>query len=324
MVVVAWIMVGDRNFFSFFLDKDSGVTWVLSIIVLVLIMRALMIPLFVKQIKASRNMQIIQPQMQKIQKKYKGKTDTFSKQRQQQEIMALYKESGTNPLSSCLPILVQCPFFFALFRVLQSLTSLATGNYMGHSAIGPIDKQIAESASHATLFGAQLSGTFAHASEALNPTNTKVVTIILVILMVSSTFFQQRHLTMKNMPESALNNPMAKSQRTMMYFMPLMFLFSGFNFPLGVLVYWFTTNLWSLGQQYVVIKRMPTPGSKAAEEYQKKHSEKNTLKNIFNKKSNNSDESANLDSDTSKMEAEKKVNTQRIQPKMNNRKKRKK
>jgi YidC/Oxa1 family membrane protein insertase len=314
MIVVSYILVGAHKVLSLLLDPDSGVIWVLSIIILVLIMRICMIPLFVKQIKSSRNMQIIQPQMMKIQKKYKGKTDQFSKQRQQQEIMALYKEAGTSPFSSCLPILVQSPFFFALFRVLQSLTSLANGEYMGHKSIGLIDKAIAQSASKATLFGAQLSGTFAHASEAVNPTSTKIVTIILVVLMCSSQFFTTRQLTMQNMPKSALDNPMAKQQKTMMYLMPLVFVFSGFNFPLGVLVYWFTTNVWSMGQQYFVIKRMPAPGSKAEQKMKErqKNKKRSFFSKIFKKNSASEQEQAEQDANDQKQK-------QRKQPKRKNR-----
>jgi YidC/Oxa1 family membrane protein insertase len=85
----------------------------------------------------------------------------------------------------------------------------------------------------------------------------------MIILMSSSQFISMRQLLMKNMPASALDNPFAKQQKILMYLMPLMFVFSGVTFPIGVLLYWLTTNLWSMGQQFYTIRRMPAPGSPA-------------------------------------------------------------
>jgi len=271
-VVVAWIMVGFHSFFTWLgLGTDSGNAWALSIVGLVIVMRIVLIPLFVKQIKASRGLQLIQPEMQKLQKKYKGKTDPASRQAMQQEMMALYREAGTNPFASCLPILAQSPIFFALFRVLNSLPAIADGTLpSGRTSIGPLTPELAASAESSTLFGAPLSSTFMKAAEygppdypPDTPTSIRIVTVILIILMSVTTFTTQRQLTMKNMPASALDNPMARQQRMLMYILPLVFAVSGINFPIGVLVYWFTTNLWSMGQQFYVIRRMPAPGSEA-------------------------------------------------------------
>ena len=255
--LVAWIMYGFHQFLTTIgLPSASGWTWGLSIVGLVLVMRAAMIPLFVKQIMASRKMQLIQPELQKIQKKYKGKSDPESRQAMTQETMELYRREGTNPFSSCLPILVQSPFFFGLFRVLDGLTDVANGK---RGSIGPITRAIASEAEKAQLFGAQLSETFTHATT----TNTRVLTVILIILMSVTTFTTQRQLMTKNMPSSALDNPFAKQQKLLMYVLPLFFAVSGINFPIGVLIYWFTTNLWSMAQQFYVIRRMPAPGSAA-------------------------------------------------------------
>src|SRR5674476_827306 len=139
--VVAWLMVGFHQIFTFIgLPEASGFTWPLSIVGLVIVIRIILIPLFVKQIHASRGMRLIQPEMQKIQKKYKGKTEPESRQAMTQETMALYKRTGTNPFSSCLPILLQSPIFFALFRVLNSLQPIATGK---KSPIGPLTPKVA-------------------------------------------------------------------------------------------------------------------------------------------------------------------------------------
>ena len=257
-LLVAWIMYGFHQAFTTIgMPAASGWTWALSIIGLVIVMRAAMIPLFVKQIKASRKLQMIQPELQKIQKKYKGKTDPDSRQAMTQETMALYKKEGTNPFSSCLPILVQSPFFFGLFRVLNGLQNIADGKT---DPIGPITKAVAAQAESATLFGAQLSDKFVGADSL----STQIVTVILIVLMSATTFTTQRQLMMKNMPASALDNPFAKQQKVLLYAMPLLFAVSGINFPIGVLIYWFTTNIWSMVQQFYVIRNNPQPGTPAA------------------------------------------------------------
>ena len=259
--LVAWIMFGFHQAFTTIgMDPASGWTWALSIVGLVLVMRAAMIPLFVKQIMASRKMQMIQPELQKIQKKYKGKSDPESRQAMTQETMQLYKKEGTNPFSSCLPILVQSPFFFGLFRVLNGLDEVAKGDT---ATIGPITQPVAEQFESATLFGASLSATFL-GSDALN---VKIVTSVLIVLMSATTFLTQRQLMTKNMPASALDNPFAKQQKLLLYVLPVVFAVSGVNFPIGVLIYWFTTNVWSMCQQFYVIRRMPAPGSAAEKAY---------------------------------------------------------
>lgn len=258
--LVAWIMYGFHQVFTTIgMDPASGWTWALSIVGLVVVMRAAMIPLFVKQIMASRKMQMIQPELQKIQKKYKGKSDPESRQAMTQETMELYKKEGTNPFSSCLPILVQSPFFFGLFRVLNGMDEVAAGG----KAIGPITQSVAEQFEQATIFGASLSATFL-GSDSLS---VKIVTSVLIVLMSATTFLTQRQLMTKNMPASALDNPFAKQQKLLLYVLPIVFAVSGVNFPIGVLIYWFTTNVWSMCQQFYVIRRMPAPGSAAEKAY---------------------------------------------------------
>jgi YidC/Oxa1 family membrane protein insertase len=268
MVVVAWIMVQFHSLLTRLgIAADSGAGWVLSIVGLVIVIRIVLIPLFVKQIKASRGLQLIQPQMQKIQAKYKGKTDPASRQAMQQEMMALYKEHGTNPFASCLPILAQSPVFFALFRVLYTLPEVGSGTMAnGRDSIGPLTQELAASAEQSTLFGAPLSSTFMRAGDfGGSALSVQIVSVVLIILMSATTFLTQRQLTMKNMPPSALDNPFARQQKMLMYLLPIIFAVTGVNFPIGVLMYWFTTNLWTMGQQFYVIRRMPTPGSAAEE-----------------------------------------------------------
>jgi YidC/Oxa1 family membrane protein insertase len=260
MWVVAWIMVKFHALFDWLgLDPAGGAAWSLSIVGLVIVIRIALIPLFFRQIRASRGLQLIQPEMQAIQKKYKGKTDPASREAMSRETMALYRKHNTNPFASCLPILLQSPIFFALFRVLNSLTLLAEGKYPRPS-IGPLTQELAAQAESATIFGAPLSGAFARAD---GNVNTQIVTIVLIVAMSVTTFTTQRQLTMKNMPKAALEGPMAQQQKMLLYAMPLIFAFSGVQFPIGVLIYWTTTNLWSMGQQFYTIRRMPAPGSQA-------------------------------------------------------------
>jgi len=267
--VVAWLMVGCHTIFTAIgLPAASGLTWGLSIVGLVVAIRIILIPLFVKQIHAQRRTQLIQPEIQKIQKKYKGKTDPESRQAMSQETMALYKRTGTNPFSSCLPLLLQSPIFFALYRVLANMAGIAAGTT---PPIGPLTPEVAAQANASTIFGAPLSATFQHtvtlvhgvAVSAPSTFNVKIVCVVMIVLMAGSQFTSMRQLMMKNMPASALDNPAAKMQKNMIYLMPLMFIFSGVTFVIGLLLYMLTTNLWTMGQQFYTIRRMPAPGSLA-------------------------------------------------------------
>ena len=133
--------------------RDSLELRVRVVLALVLLVAGMLvnitIPLFYKQIMASRKMQQIQPELQKIQKKYKGKNDPESRQAMTQETMELYKKEGTNPFSSCLPILAQSPFFFGLFQVLNGLDNIAVGD---KGPVGPIDRVVASQAEQASIF----------------------------------------------------------------------------------------------------------------------------------------------------------------------------
>lgn len=258
-VAVAWVMVRVHDVLVFLgMDDGAGPAWVLSIIGLTIIVRILIIPLFFKQIKASRGMQVLQPELKKIQDKYKGKKDAASRQRMSEEMTALYREHGTTPFSSCLPILAQMPVFFALFRVLASTSAIAEGNYM-YDHLGPLNAAKAAEIESSTVFGAPLSSIFSTAPS----TQAKIVIVVLILVMGFTQFYTMRQLTMKNMPESAKDpsNPMMRTQMTMMYTMPVFIAVSGFFFQTGVLIYWLTTNLWTAGQQLWTIERMPTPGS---------------------------------------------------------------
>jgi len=245
---------------------SSGVTWSLAIVGLVVLIRIILIPLFVKQIKSQRAMQALQPKMKELQKKHKD-----DRQKQSEELMKLYKEHNTNPLASCFPIIAQAPIFFALFRVL---------NGIGHKppqAYGVLTQADVVNAAQAHFFGAPISATFLNS----NITTVKIVTIVLIILMSATTFITQRQLMIKGMPASSLeNNPMVQQQKILLYVFPLIFAISGVNFPVGVLIYWLTTNIWTMGQQLYVIRRNPTPGSPAYDEWERRQKAKETNRTI--------------------------------------------
>ncbi|MGP4043383.1 membrane protein insertase YidC [Streptomyces sp. 2A115] len=255
---VSWVIVQFHSVYGALFGDDTGWAWGLSIVSLVILIRICLIPLFVKQIKATRAMQTLQPEMKKIQERYKN-----DKQRQSEEMMKLYKETGTNPLSSCLPILAQSPFFFALYHVLNSIAS--------NDTIGVINKDLLESAQKAHIFGAPLAAKFtdsANKVEALGAslTDVRVITAIMIVLMSASQFYTQRQLMTKNV-DTTVKTPFMQQQKMLMYVFPIMFAVFGINFPVGVLVYWLTTNVWTMGQQMYVIHNNPTPGSKAQASY---------------------------------------------------------
>ncbi|MFB7504096.1 membrane protein insertase YidC [Streptomyces broussonetiae] len=255
---VSWVIVQFHKVYGAIFGADTGWAWGLSIVSLVILIRICLIPLFVKQIKATRAMQTLQPEMKKIQERYKN-----DKQRQSEEMMKLYKESGTNPLSSCLPILAQSPFFFALYHVLNGIAS-------GHT-IGVINESLLASARKAHIFGAPLAAKFKDGSATVHAlgatvTDVRVVTAVMIVLMSASQFYTQRQLMTKNV-DTTVKTPFMQQQKMLMYVFPVMFAVFGINFPVGVLVYWLTTNVWTMGQQMYVIRNNPTPGSKAQAAY---------------------------------------------------------
>ena len=262
--IVSGVMVSIHRLLAPIFGETSGVTWSLSIMGLVVVIRIILIPLFVRQIKSQRALTALSPEMKKIQQKYKD-----DRQKQSEELMKLYKEHKTNPLASCFPILAQAPIFFALFTVLNGLRSNpAKGR-------GLLTSDLVAQAAEAKFFGAKISDFFLQNGV---DNQVRIVTILLIALMSITTFTTQRQLMVKGMPKlDSSNNMMLQQQKLMLYLFPLIFAISGVNFPVGVLIYWSTTNLWTMGQQFYVIKRNPTPGSPAWEELQKKRAAKGEI-----------------------------------------------
>jgi YidC/Oxa1 family membrane protein insertase len=241
-----WVLCG--------LDPEGGLSWTLSIIGLTVVIRAALIPLFVKQIKSSRNMQLIQPKVRELQKKY-----GHDRQKLAEETMKLYREAGTNPFASCLPILLQMPIFFALFRLLDQAAKKGTAH-------GFLDEELAQQFGESEVFGViPLAESFWGARTwGDNPNGlVMIVAAVLVLAMTATTFFTQRQLMAKNMPADALTGPYAQQQKMLLYILPVAFGLGGVAFPIGVLLYWTTSNLWTMGQQFYVIRNNPAPGTPA-------------------------------------------------------------
>lgn len=262
---VAFVLRMIHEGLSTFLPAGSGWAWGLSIVLLTITVRVALFPLFVKQIKSQRRMQEIAPKMKELQAKHKGDRETLNT-----ELMKLYKEHGTNPVSGCLPMLLQLPIFFALFRVMNEFKPhfRASGEPYFVGKYGLPESLIRQGA-HAKVFGSPISAAFNSKPQVLHALNgsagtVKILAVLLIVTMGLTTFLTQRQMMARNGP--AADPQQAQIQKFMLYVLPFSFAIFGFSFPIGVLLYWLTTNLWSMGQQHYVIRRMPvvTPGGGAA------------------------------------------------------------
>jgi YidC/Oxa1 family membrane protein insertase len=291
--VVEALLVGFHTFWTVLgFNGDDGLTWVLSIIGLVLVIRAALIPLFVRQIKSQRNMVLAQPELQALQKKYKGKTDQESRQKMATEQMEIYKRTGSNPLSSCLPLLIQMPIFSGLFFVLSDAQKL---NYSPIS-YGLVTKELAASFRGAEFFGAPLHESFLSTTAT---TEVKIMAAVMIVIMTATQFITQRQIIAKNQnPANVQNTQYMQTQKIMLWLFPIIFAISGISFPLGVMWYWLASNFWTMGQQFVVIRNMPTEGSKAWHDRQARLEKRGKLNT----------------SESTAAEEEEVVNRQRTQP----------
>jgi YidC/Oxa1 family membrane protein insertase len=245
---VAFVLKAIHSGLSEFLIPGSGPAWGLSIVLLTVCVRLALFPLFVKQIKSQRRMQQIAPLVKELQKKHKGDRETLNV-----EMMKLYKEHNANPISGCLPILVQLPIFFALFSVINEFGPGAKPKF------GLTVEDLTEGGK-AQILGAPISANFRTSAERVAElgaelTTVRIVAIVMIVLMGASTFWTQRQMMAR---AGAVTDPQQQMvQKVLLYVLPLSFAVSGVIFPIGVLLYWLTTNLWSMGQQHWVIKRMP-------------------------------------------------------------------
>jgi YidC/Oxa1 family membrane protein insertase len=256
---VAWIITQLFNLFSPAFGVASGVTWLLTIVVLVIIMRLILVPLFIKQMHTQRAMTALTPKMQELRKKYKGDRETLNK-----ETMKLYQEAGVNPLMGCLPVVLQLPIFFALFNVLRYIAEWHKGDPLQFH----LTEKVISSAQHAKIFGATIAdkvlftGTSAHGGIDV-PLHAKIVICIVVLISMTTTFLTVRQSMKRGMMPTNQSGPMGQSQKLMAYIMPL-FALTGLYWQFGLVLYWVTTNLWTLGQQYVLLRKYPIGAAAAA------------------------------------------------------------
>jgi len=254
---ISWILLRWHDVWSFLGGREVLATnwdWILAIVFLVITVRVILFPLFVKQIKSQRAMQALQPQIRELQDKHKGDRETLQK-----EMMELYRREKANPLMGCLPLVLQIPVFISLFHVLRRLDPTQTINTTLYTWT---DEQF-HSASLAQLFGAPIASRFFDENFArfdeldANLVTVRIVTGILVVLMMITT-----HLTAKQMILKtgwATDPTQLMMQRLMVYGLPFGLLFSGAFFPLGVVIYWVVQNLFSLAQQQWVLRKYPPP-----------------------------------------------------------------
>jgi YidC/Oxa1 family membrane protein insertase len=244
---VAWVIKHIFNVLSPVFGASSGWTWALSIVILVVLMRLIMVPLFIKQMHTTRAMTSLAPEIAALRKKYKG-----DKQALNAETMKLYQQAGVNPLMGCLPVVAQLPMFFALFSVLKAIAEW----HKGVPRYG-LPESMVRSAQHAQILGATVADKFLFTDGLKVPVHAKIVILGAVMISMATTYLTVRQSMKRGMmPTASPDNPMGQSQKYMVYIMPF-FALSGLYWPFGLVLYWVTTNVWTLGQQYVLFKRYP-------------------------------------------------------------------
>jgi YidC/Oxa1 family membrane protein insertase len=239
-----------HRFISPITDNGGGVTWAISIVMLTILVRLLVFPLFVKQIRSQRSMTKLQPHIKALQEKYKGDRQGLG-----EATMKLYKEKGVNPISGCLPLILQAPAFIALYGTLSQIARKASG-------VPGMSDAVASQGSRAKIFGTPIAAGFnakavAEATQA-SLTSINLVTSIMILLMGASTFFSARQMMARATKQGTSTGMNTGQQKMMLYMMPAMLILFGFiaHFPLGVLIYMLTSNLWTFGQQHFVIGAM--------------------------------------------------------------------
>lgn len=258
-----WIMKIVHDFFAMLGMSPIGVSWVLAIIILVLVVQACIFPLFYKQMKSMRKMQALAPKMQRIQNKYKGKTDQASKEAMSRETMKLYQDNDVNPAGSCLPMLIQGPVFMSMFYTLSAIPYIANGK---RGALGAFDVATAKQFTQTDVFGiVSVTDNFTRASTA-----GKVVIGTFVFLMCFCLWFMQYFNMKRNMPAASMNKQAETMQKAMLWLFPVMYIFSGATMPFAVLVYWLTNNVCNLCRTLWQVYAFPTPGSPAAADKEKR------------------------------------------------------
>jgi len=254
---VAWVMMRIHAVLAVPFGASSGVTWGLSIVILVVLMRLIMVPLFIKQRNSMWKMQSHMPQLQELRKRYKS-----DKTRLNEETMKFYKENGINPLGGCLPLLAQMPVFWALFNVLRAIAEWKPGQIPKYGLTLPV----VESAQNARIFGVTLYDSFLHANVG-ETWRDRIIILVFVLVSAATTFLTMKQSQRRGMlnqtppdpdqPGAAAAQAMSKN---MMYIAPF-FALSGLYWQFGLVIYWVTTNVWTLGQQHFLFRNLPVVGS---------------------------------------------------------------
>jgi YidC/Oxa1 family membrane protein insertase len=254
---VAWVMMRIHAGLAVPFGASSGLTWALSIVILVVLMRLIMVPLFIKQRNSMQKMQSHMPQLAELRKKYKN-----DKQRLNEETMKFYKENGINPLGGCLPLIAQLPVFWALFNVLRAIAQWTPGHVPSYGMTVPF----VESAHEARIFGISLYDQFLHpaAGESLT---SRLLIVVFVLISAGTTFLTMRQSQRRGMMNQTAPDPdqpgAAAAQamsKNMMYIAPF-FALTGLYWQFGLVLYWVTTNIWTLGQQHLLFRNLPVVGS---------------------------------------------------------------
>jgi YidC/Oxa1 family membrane protein insertase len=241
---VGWVFTHIYDVLKPAFGPTSGWTWFFSIVILVVLMRLVMVPLFIKQMHTTRAMSALQPQMAALRKKYKNDKQTLN-----QETMKLYQEAGVNPLMGCLPFVLQLPLFFGLFSVLRAIAD-------GKTLYG-LPASMVHAGQHAKILGVSIADKVLFTHGLNVPLHSKLVIVGFVLISMATTFLTIRQSQKRGMmPAATPDNPMASSQKYMTYIMPF-FALTGLYWPFGLVLYWVTTNVWTLGQQWILGLRYP-------------------------------------------------------------------
>jgi YidC/Oxa1 family membrane protein insertase len=244
---VGWVFTHIYDLLNPLFGPTSGWTWALSIVILVVLMRLIMVPLFIKQMHTTRAMSSLQPQMAALRKKYKNDKQTLN-----QETMKLYQEAGVNPLMGCLPFVLQLPLFFSLFSVLRAIAE-----YTGGVPKYGLPIAMVHHGQQAKILGASIADKVLFTGTTHVALHSKLVILAAVVVSMVTTFLTIRQSQKRGMmPAATPDNPMASSQKYMTYIMPF-FALTGLYWPFGLVLYWVTTNVWTLGQQFLLGRRYP-------------------------------------------------------------------
>jgi YidC/Oxa1 family membrane protein insertase len=241
---IAWVLKQWHALFASFLDPAGGAAWALAIVSLVVSVRLLLVPLFLTQVRSQRAVQALQPEIDALRTRYGSDTRGFAT-----AAMALRRDRQVNPLAGCLPALLQAPVFLALLHVLRRIGPDADGLYTW-------SESLTRQAAAAEVFGAPRSSALTTGG----PASGWLVALLLMAAMSLTSHLTQRLAQRRSGP---VDGPAATVQGLLLYGMPAGLFVTGFFFPVGVLLYWAVSNLWTLGQQFLLSGQTSSPGTAA-------------------------------------------------------------